>query len=401
MSIQALRNQKRELHRQANKLVADKGEQLWTVEDQKTFDNLADQMERIDKQIESQERLLNLAAEKNFEDAKQLDADSPKNAKNQGYDLFLRKQFKDLSSEEMAIIRNTMSTTTGSQGGYTVPTDVSASFIEALKDFGGIRRVSDRFVTESGNDMGYPSTDGTAEMGEILAQNAQANSADVAFGTVPLSVQKFSSKVVAIPIELLQDSKIDVASLVQNRLRDRIGRIQNLKFTQGSGTNEPMGLVTASGVGKIGTTGQTATIIYDDLVDMIDSIDMAYLSEGMLTWNFGQGMRKVVRKIKDTTGRPIWTPNYDTGIAGELTDQLLGFPVNINNDMPAPGANAKSLSFGQHKKYMVRDVMEITLFRFDDSAYATKGQVGFLAFARAGGNLLDTSGVKVYQHSAS
>jgi predicted phage gp36 major capsid-like protein len=43
----------------------------------------------------------------------------------------------------------------------------------------------------------------------------------------------------------------------------------------------------------------------------------------------------------------------------------------------------------------------VTIFRFEDSAYLKKGQVGFLAWSRAGGNLLDTNGTKTYQHSAT
>ena len=45
--------------------------------------------------------------------------------------------------------------------------------------------------------------------------------------------------------------------------------------------------------------------------------------------------------------------------------------------------------------------MEVTLFRFDDSFYMSNGQVGFLAWARAGGNLLDTAAVSLFQHSAT
>lgn len=401
MSIQALRNQKRELARQANQILSDKGEQVWSKEDQTKFDNIADSMERLDSQIAAQEKMLNIMAEKNFKDAENKNSDSPANARREGLEIFLRKSMQNMSQEEMAKFQNTMSTTTGSQGGYTVQTEVATSIVDALKDYSGMRRVCDRIVTESGSDMGYPSTDGTAEIGEIVAQNQQATAADTAIGTAPLNTVKFGSKIFTLPIELLQDSRIDVIGLVNKRLRDRIGRIQNQKFSQGSGTNEPWGLTVAAAVGKIGATGQTTTIIYDDLVDMVDSVDIAYLAEGVLTWNFSQVLRKTVRKIKDTQGRPIWTPNYDAGIAGEFSDQLLGYPVNINNDMPAPAANAKSLSFGQHKKYMVRDAMEVTLFRFDDSAFMSKGQVGFLGWARAGGNLLDTSAVKTYQHSAT
>jgi HK97 family phage major capsid protein len=66
-------------------------------------------------------------------------------------------------------------------------------------------------------------------------------------------------------------------------------------------------------------------------------------------------------------------------------------------------ANAKSILFGRLKNYRIRDVMAATMFRFTDSAYTKLGQVGFLAWMRAGGNLLDVSGstVKYYANSAT
>lgn len=397
-SIQALREKKTEISRAANHLLAEKGEQVWSAEDKVKFDGMMDEAERLSSQIDAHQRILD-------EEAAKILPKKEKGAENDQtkavYDLFLRKSFRDMTPEEINLVRNTMSTTTGSQGGYTVPAVISSDMVNALKDFGGMRRAASRIVTSNGQSISFPTTDGTAEVGEIIAQNTTATAADPTFGTVSIGAFKWSSKVVAVPIELLQDSVIDVAAFVQQRLRDRIGRIQNTKFTVGAGTTEPFGLVTQSSVGKTGTTGQTVTIIYDDLVDMADSIDVAYLAEGDMKWMFGQSLRKVLRKIKDSQGRPIWTPGYEAGITQNTPDLLLGYPVVINNDMPTPAANAKSLAFGQLQKYLIRDTMEVTMFRFEDSAYMKLGQVGFLAWARSDGNLIDANGVKLYQHSAT
>lgn len=399
MSIQALREQRNELSRQANHLLAEKGAAVWSKEEQVKFDDLLEQVDRADKQISAHQKILDDKAAEIVPQKK--DADQIKANAYKAVELLLRKSAKEMTSDEANFIRNTMSTTTGSQGGYTVPSQVSSDYVDTLKDYGGMRRVADRLVTGDGRDLSYPTTDGTAEVGEIVAQNTQAATADPSFGTVALNVHKFGSKTITIPIELLQDTAVDIVGLVNRRVRDRIGRIQNQKFSVGTGTGEPTGLTVAASVGKTGTTGQTTTIIYDDLVDLIDSLDIAYQAEGELSFMFGQTLRRTIRKIKDTAGRPIWTPSYEGGMTQATPDLLLGYPVNINNDMPAPAANAKSLSFGQHKKYLIRDAMELTLFRFEDSAFVTRGQIGFLAWARAGGNLIDTAGVKLYQHSAT
>ena len=400
MTIQNLRERLGALKKEARNLVENKGSATWTKEEQTQFDNMVDEAERIERQIEAHQRLLDNEAEDSFSKLPTKEKGAKVDPAMAAYENYLRKMSNRLTPQEIEAIRNTMSTTTGSEGGYTVQPIVASTLIEALKDFGAMRRLAERLVTTNGADLSFPSTDGTSEEGEIIAQNTTATDADVGFGTVPLNTFKFSSKVVTIPIELLQDSNIDVVALVNNRLRERVGRIQNRVFTVGTGTGQPFGITTAASAGKVGATGQTLTVTYDDLVDLVDSIDPAYQIAG-LKFQFAQAVRRAVRKIKDTTGRPIWTPSYDEGMSAKTPDLLMGYPVEINNHMPVPAANAKSISFGDHSKYMVRDAMELTMFRFEDSAYLKKGQVGFLAWARAGGNLTDTNAVKVYQHSAT
>lgn len=400
-SIQALRERRNELARQANNQLSNMGDKVWNAEDKTKFDNMADEIERLDSQIESTQRLLNIAAEERFDDARRQ---NPAPANQEGHRAIMSKLLRSgvnaLTADEARQIRNTMSTTTGSQGGYTVATEVASELVETIASYSGIRRTASRLVTASGAPLGYPGSNGSAEEGEIIGENANANSQDVDFFTVPLNTFKFSSKIIAVPIELVQDSTVDIVGLVYGRVRDRIGRIQNKKFSIGTGTGEPFGISVAASVGKAGATGQTVTFIYDDLVDLQESIDDAY-DDGSLGWMMSQSARKVARKIKDTAGRPIWIPSYDASIAGGKADQLLGAPVTINNHMPTPAASAKSVALGKLDSYKVRDALDVSIYRFEDSVYTSKGQIGFLAWARAGGNLLDSTAVKTYQHSAS
>lgn len=408
--IQALRERLSALKKEANAQLAAAGSKTWTAEDKAKFDAVVDEAERVEQQIDAHERAMNIAADKSFKDVPRNEPGAKKTELQEGLEIFMRKSFREMSQEDALKVRNTMSTTTGSEGGFTVQPLVATSLIDLLKAYGFMRRVADQITTANGADLAYPTSDGTTEIGEIVAQNAAASLGDPVFGTRSLNVFKFSSKIVTIPIELLQDSSIDIVAMVQQRLRDRIGRAQNAFFTTGTGTGQPMGLMTAASVGKVGATGQTLTATYDDFVDLVDSLDAAYLDNPPSTpqmpgaepaWMFSQTQRRVVRKIKDTAGRPIWTPSYDEGAAAKTPDRLLGYPVNINNDIAVPAANAKTIAFGNLHKYVIRDAMDVTMFRFDDSAFMSKGQVGFLAWSRAGGNLMDVNAVKTYQQSAT
>lgn len=308
---------------------------------------------------------------------------------------------KALTAEDWKTIKNTMSVGTPSQGGYTVPTEVVGSVIDVLKAYGGVREAATVIQTENGDPINYPTSDGTSEVGELIAENTTATAEDPSFGVVSLVPYKFSSKIVAIPFELLQDSAVDMVTFISKRLGDRLGRAENQYFTTGTGTNQPKGVVTAAASGKVGTTGQTATVIYDDLIDLIHSIDPAYRSGSNVRFMMNDASLKVIRKLKDSQNRPVFLPGYD-GLAGPMPDTLLGYQITINQDMAAMAANAKSILFGDFSRYTIRDVMGMTLFRFEDSAYVKLGQIGFLAWMRAGGTLTDGGApIKYYQNSAT
>ena len=404
MTIQALRERRNGIAIEARKLLDDTKDKKWTGENQTKYDALTGEISDLDGRIEREQKVLDLAAENHFKDpAKQGGKKDTEDLLSEVsiFDAWTRRGEKGLSAEQAAKLYNTMSTTTGSEGGYTVPAAVASSLIDSLKLFGGMRSVAELLNTAQGNALSFPTTDGTSEVGEILAENAQASSADPVFGTVGLNVFKYSSKIIAVPIELLQDSSVDIEAFIRKRIIERIGRITNQHFTTGTGTGQPRGIVTAASSGKIGTTGQTLSVVYDDLVDLLESVDEAYQLGGKCKFMFSQSLRKVLRKLKDTAGRPIWTPGYEAGITAGAPDLLLGKEVALNNDMPVPAANAKSIIYGDMSKYIIRDAMQVNLMRFDDSVYASKGQVGFLAFMRSGGNLVDSGAVKYYQHSAT
>ena len=300
-----------------------------------------------------------------------------------------------LTAEDWGHIRNTMSTTTASQGGYTVETEVASNVLDAMAKYGGMRNVATVIKTSQGNPMSWPTSDGTSETGEILAENASATDADPSFGTKSLPVYKYSSKVVTVPIELLQDTEIDMESFVNGRIAQRLGRITNTHFTVGTGSSQPNGIVTGITVGK--TAAAATAFTYSELVELVHSIDPAYRENGA-KFMFSDAALKQMKQLLDGDNRPLWVPS----LTEKEPAKLLGYGYQINQDVADPAASAKSVVFGDLKKYIIRDVMAITYYRFTDSAFAKKGQVGFLAFLRSGGNYMDVGGaVKVLQMAAS
>jgi HK97 family phage major capsid protein len=398
-SIQQKRERRNELARETRNLLDKNTGAEWGAEQQAKYDANIAEIEAIDGEIARHQKLLDLQAEKEFEGLGVRERDDIEaNPARSLFNKWLRGGDKALNAEEWATIRNTMSTTTDSEGGYTVPEEWATSVLEALKAFGGMRAVATIIQTENGQKINYPTSDGTAEEGEIVAQNASATDADPSFGTKNLDVYKFSSKVITVPIELIQDSAVNVEQFVRGRIETRLGRITNRLYTTGTGVSQPTGIVTAAPLGKAGATSATAVITYEDLLDLEHSVDPAYRAMNP-RWMMNDAMLKLIRGLKDTDGRPLYLPSYDAGIRGGVPEELMGKPIQINQHVAEPAPGAKSILFGDFTNYIIRDAMQMTLFRFTDSAYAKKGQVGFLAWMRSGGNFVDVGGaVKHFQH---
>lgn len=393
-----------------NKYPAD---QRMPAADATQLDTLLAEVESIDAEIARENRLAQLAGENpenQHHDAMNaaFRAGGDKSAEGAALRAMLAGGLSNLTAEQRSAmharvnqdIRAAMSTTTGSEGGYTVATEFSRTLIEAMKAIFPVRSVATNFQTATGAQMLFPTTDATSEEGEIVGQNQQAGNQNTTLGQASMDVYKYSSKSIALPFELIQDSMFSIEAYIQQLLNMRVGRIQNRHHTVGSGSGQPRGIVTAATSGKIGATGQTTTITYDDLVDLEHSVDPYY--RPVARWMMHDDTLRILRKLKDGNGRPIFVPGYEQGNPGGAPDRLLGREIVINQHMPVMAANAKSVLLGDFSKYLIRDVMDYTLFRMTDSKYTELGQVGFLAFCRSGANMVDVGGaIKYYQNSAT
>ena len=316
-------------------------------------------------------------------------------------------------------IQNTMSTTTGSQGGFVVPTGFSGMLEEAKKWFGGIEGVVDKFSTETGNPFPWPTINDTANKGRIIGQNVQMTETDLVFNQVTFNAYIGSSDLVLIPLALMQDSFFDMDALVARLLGTRLGRLYNQKCTIGSGTNEPTGIVTAAvAAGSINQapSGETASVTYNDLVNTEHTVDPAYRYNPGCRYMFSDAFLKLLKKLVDGQNRPLWQPglmaSFREGAAVDLVASrptVLDHPYVINQDMAAPGTNGSpvvgnySALFGDMSAFKVREVSGGTTVLRLVERYADFLQVGFTAFQRFDSNLIDAGlhPVAVFQQSNS
>lgn len=283
-------------------------------------------------------------------------------------------------------------------GGYIVPAGFRAKLVERIVSFGGIADAAETFNTTEGNTISYPTVDDTANVGEIVAEGGTfAAGADVVFGTRSLTAYKYmaggaGNLPLKVSWELAQDSAFDLQSFLARILGTRIARLQATHWATGTGTGQPQGIVTPfTTIGAIGSNATGPT--YAELLATVNALDPAYWANAR--WVMNSATLAAIQGQLDTTGRPILNDSTQ-GISGSPGGStLLGYPVTIDQAMPAMAAGAKFLLFGDVRQaYVIRRVKDITLVVLNE-LYAANGQIGFMSWARADGAVQDLNAAVV------
>ncbi len=356
------------------------------------IDKFTEQKERLERQKELDAQF----AEK-VERHKPTKKDTPKYR-----DVYTKwAQFGNgaLSSEERSVIQkrgtNTQVTTTDGLGGYLVPEDFGDEIIKSMAQYSGMVEASRILRTATGAPLPYPTLDETSVKGSRLGEGSSDTVSDMTFGQKTLDAYKYTSGVIKISRELVQDSAFNLDSEVLQVGTDRIGRILNEELTTGDGSSKPNGILNAASVGV--TASATDAFTRDEIIDLIHSVDRAYRPNAAFMLN-----DSVLKEIKKLTvgsadDRPLWQPSIREG----APDQIEGFNYVVNNDMEDLSAvSNKIFAFGDWSRYYVRIAQDIVLARSTDR-YIDEYVVGYFLFLRADGELMDTNAIKTMALAAS
>lgn len=376
----------REQHEKANE------DGKLTAEEARSYQARLDDVEKLTTEIETQEREL-AVEERMLETEARRREESPDGSAQKkaeeyrsAFNAYLRGGFGSLNEEQRGLVltrqqaitdeHRALAVGTDTAGGFTVPDEMYEGIIQGMKAFAGVRNTrADVVTTSTGRDMPYPTGNDTTNVGELLAENAQVNEQDTVFGSKNLRAYMFSSKMIRVPFQLLQDSVIDIEAYLRGILAERIGRATAGYFITGTGSNQPEGIVTGAPLGK--TANASTAITPDELLDLIHSVDPAY--RGNAEFMIGDSTLLALKKLKDSENRPLWMP----GIALREPDTINGYRYVVDNTMPAMTAGNTPIVFGDMSYFKIRDVQGGMMMRLVER-YADFGQVAFLAFFRHG-----------------
>ncbi len=384
-------------------------EGLLSSEDEGAWDAAEADLTRFSAQIEREERA---AGYSDLDRVDRREVENPLTPEQQeatadetyreAFDAFVRHGINEVNAEHREVLRGgfvsgqelrAQGVGTNSAGGYLAPATWRDQIVEAIDSIANMAQIADVLQTNTGETLNWPTENDTANEGAILAENAQVTEQDMEWGTASVGAYMYTSKLVRVSLQLLQDGAYDPETRVGRALGRRIGRVQNRHFTVGTGSAQPQGVITGGTVGV--TAAATTAITMDELIDLEMSVNEIYRNNGR--YLLSDSALAKVRKLKDSNGAYLWQPSTQAGVPS----LLLGRPYTINNSVPVPAAAAKSVAFGDFREgYLIRRVNEVQLLRLAER-YADYLQVGFLAFHRADGKTQNASAYRVLQQAAS
>ncbi len=333
--------------------------------------------------------------------------DERQDKEQQYHDVFIKllrsgqPGMTDLSQEERKILRDhwvaetrEQGTSPNSAGGYLIPVLLQTNIIETMKAYGGIRTVATILNTSAGEELQWPTNDDTENEGELVAEHDQVAETEFEFGQKTLGAYKYSSKVVKVSIELLQDSAFGLDGFITRQFGKRLGRITSKHYATGNGVSQPEGLMPAATVGHTSTS--TTDISYSDLLHLKHSVDPWYRNSKACRWMMNDSTLLTFKEMLDVNGRPLWKPSIADGTPA-LID---GDPYIIDQGLDSIGTGTIPMAYGDMSEFTIRDVMGFTMHRMTEK-YIDYGQIGFLAFMRTDSGLMDTAAVRSLSMAAS
>jgi len=321
----------------------------------------------------------------------------------EAYLQFVRNGSGSLTAEQRTLLVNNQADmevraqqiATDAAGGYTVPEGFAGYITERMADFSGLYGAAQGsggptlLRTASGNNIPFPTNDDTGNSGILLAEGTQVTEQDTVFGERTLGAYMFSSKLIRVSLQLLQDEAVNLQSYLGNILGKRLGRGAAPYFANGTGSSQPTGLATAATDNAINRSAAVAWT-YAHLLAFEHSLDPAYRKAA--EWVFNDDTFLALKQMVDTNARPIWLPG-DASMSGAGHGPTLagyGYVIDQSFDSLATGGNY--MAFGDLSEFIIREVLGINLFRFNEK-YMDYLQIGWMGYARWDSNLIDVNAV--------
>lgn len=334
------------------------------------------------------------------------DLDPAKAEHKAGFEKFFRKG-ADAGLRDLEV-KAKLTTQSDPDGGYLVPEETSATIDRVLGLISVMRQLAT--VMPVGTDTYKKLVSmGGAGAGWVGEEEARPETGTPTLRELVFNVMEMYANP-ATTQKMLDDGIIDIGAWLADEVQITFAEMEGAAFIAGSGVKRPRGLLTYDTVanaswswGKLGyvisgaaaafATPSTTVSPADAFIDLYYALKQGYRANA--SWLMSDAVMSSVRKFKDAEGNFIWAP--PTAAAEVAT--ILGKPVYNDDNMPAVGADAFPVAFGDFKRgYLITDRLGIRVLR---DPYTNKPNVHFYTTKRVGGGVSNFEAIKLMKIASS
>ena len=289
-------------------------------------------------------------------------------------------------------------------GGYAVPREIDLQIAGVLKKISPIRQIAQVVQVGSAGYRKLIMTSGSAS-GWVSETAGRPETTSPKFAEIaPPSGELYANP--SASQAMLDDAMFNVEAWLASEIGNEFARAEAAAFVSGTGTNQPKGFLAAptSNAGDATRAFGTLQFLasgnatgFDTapelkLIDLVHSLKAAHRQGAVFVMN--TATLAAVRKLKAADGSFLWQP----GLLEGAPARLLGYPVIEAEDMPDVAAGNFPIAFGNFRNgYLIAERSATSILR---DPFTNKPFVHFYATKRVGGQVLDSSAIKLLRIQA-
>jgi HK97 family phage major capsid protein/HK97 family phage prohead protease len=291
------------------------------------------------------------------------------------FGVYLRKGIELASDNE----RKALTVSTAANGGYLAPQEFGNELIKLLREMSPLRAYAD-IVNISAQSIVYPRRL-TSTAAAWVSEIANRTESGMTFEQVTLTPAELATYV-DVSNQLIADNAYNLETELLADIAESFSKAEGLAFVKGTGTGQPKGLLTATGITEVKTgvaAAFPASNPADVLIGMYHKIPTTHARNAV--WMMNRNTLSVVRQWKDTTGRYLVSDPVNGGASTIFGRDVVEMP-----DMDDIAAGLYPIIFGDPKGYRIADRLDIDFLR-DPYTVKLQGITRFHAWKRVGADV--------------
>lgn len=359
MNKKGLEEKRNDLKVQLNSILenAKKEERAMNEEEISKFDELEKEIKNINKTIEREDKMINMEEKEVKKEERELTVEE---RDSKAFVNYIRNVIEERAEANL---------TTGDNGAI-IPTTIAKKIIAKAYDMSSILKDATKYNTKGKVAVPVYGANGSNDINMAYADEFVELEGKVGkFTSVELG-NYLAGALAKIGKSLVSNTDIDLENKVIELVAEAVARFQEKECLVGT-DGKVAGL---RGVKLQVVAASNSVLTADDLIKVKNKVKKRFRKNAK--WIMSNDTLTAIELLKDGEDRFIFRDD----LTGEFDGYILGYPVEVSDNMPEIGASANVVYFGDYSGLALKqrdDALELNVLR---EKYATQHAVGINAW---------------------